>query len=81
MSKVLKLRMRWKRHLIKLGDQGRLCPGGDISSETRGIEEKPVGEGHISGRNSQCKGPEVAKCSELCCSTVVTAHSIYGYLN
>lgn len=34
MHKVLKLRMRWKRHLIKLGGQGRLYPGGDISAET-----------------------------------------------
>lgn len=39
------------------------------------------GRGSVSGRNSTGKGPEVAKCSELCCNTVATGHSIYGYLN
>lgn len=38
--------------------------------------KKSLGEGRISGRNNRCKGPEVAKCSELHCNTVATGHSI-----
>lgn len=56
------LRVRWKEHLIKFGNQ------------------KSQREGHISGRNDRCEGPEVAKCSELHCNTVATGHSICGYL-
>lgn len=36
--------------------------------------KKSQREGHISGRNDRCKGPEVAQCSELHCNTVATGH-------
>lgn len=53
-------------HLIKLGDQGRLCPAGDISAETGGMKTSQRGKWCVSGRNNRFKGPVVAKCSELC---------------
>lgn len=30
-------------HLIKLSDQGRLCPGGDISAKIGGMKTKTEG--------------------------------------
>lgn len=68
MNRVLRSRMRWKGYLIKPGDQIREGLA-QVTFELKD-EKNPVGGGCMSGGKNRCKGPEVAKCLELCCNTL-----------